>query len=264
MKNKVVLCVDDETHILKALKRLLRNEDYELLTAESGEEGLVILRDRKVHLVVSDQRMPDMTGIEFLQRVEELYPKTVRIVLSGYAEVCTIVDAINKGKISRFIPKPWDDDELKSTFQQCLKDYDILFPDTQTVEEARKDNAELREINENLEGMVAEWGKFLQLSQSILDNIPLPVAGIDMSGDVVLANNAAMQAFDKLKPGAQIKGIAPSEVYAAIQELLGNGTQTLQCRADWDGRIIEIQLNALRENGTVRGCLMILNVVGDV
>jgi len=112
MTDKVVLCVDDEPHILNALQRLLRKEDFQVVTARDVEEGLAVLASRPVQLVISDQRMPGMTGVEFLQKVKELFPDAVRVILSGYADVGVIVDSINKGEIYRFLTKPWNDEEL--------------------------------------------------------------------------------------------------------------------------------------------------------
>lgn len=126
MTEKTVLLVDDEIHVLNALKRLLRNEDYNLVVATGGEEALAILETQSVELVVSDHRMPGMTGVQFLKTVKERRPDTVRVALSGYADVAVIVDAINHGEIFRFITKPWDDDELKADIRACLNHYDTL------------------------------------------------------------------------------------------------------------------------------------------
>ncbi len=92
-----VLCVDDEQNILNSLKRLLRKEDYQILTATGGIDGLKILNDNDVHLVISDQRMPEMSGIEFLAKVKGKHPDVIRIVLTGFTDVDSITDSINKG-----------------------------------------------------------------------------------------------------------------------------------------------------------------------
>lgn len=117
----MVLLVDDEPNILAALKRTLRREGYDVLTADSGEEGLALLAKHAVQVIVSDQRMPGMSGTEFLSRVKSLHPRTVRIVLSGYAEVSAVADAINKGAVYRFMMKPWDDNQLKAEVQSALR-----------------------------------------------------------------------------------------------------------------------------------------------
>ena len=118
-----LLLVDDEPGILNALKRLLRREGYRILCAESGAQGLELLATHVVQVIVSDQRMPAMTGTEFLSRVKDLYPDTVRLVLSGYSELNTLTDAINKGAIYRFLSKPWDDEKLKQEVLLAFRHY---------------------------------------------------------------------------------------------------------------------------------------------
>lgn len=125
MNDKFVLCVDDEVNILNSLKRLLRKEDYTVLTATSGSEGLSLLEKQPVQVVISDQRMPEMTGTEFLKKVKERYPNTIRVILSGYAEAPALLGAINEGEVFRFLTKPWNDEELKAEIQQCLAQYDL-------------------------------------------------------------------------------------------------------------------------------------------
>ncbi|MBK9443057.1 MAG: EAL domain-containing protein [Comamonadaceae bacterium] len=118
-----LLLVDDEPNILNAIKRLLRREGYRILCAESAAQGLDLLATHRVQVVISDQRMPVMTGTEFLSRVKELYPDTVRLVLSGYSELESLTDAINKGAIYRYISKPWDDDSFKQDVIQAFRHY---------------------------------------------------------------------------------------------------------------------------------------------
>lgn len=118
-----LLLVDDEPNILNAIKRLLRREGYRILCAESAAQGLDLLATHRVHVIISDQRMPVMTGNEFLSRVKDLYPDTVRLVLSGYSELESLTDAINKGAIYRYISKPWDDDKFKHDVTQAFRYY---------------------------------------------------------------------------------------------------------------------------------------------
>lgn len=118
-----LLLVDDEQYILHSLKRLLRREGYRILTAGGGVEALELLALEPVQVIVSDQRMPGMSGAEFLSKAKELYPETVRISLSGYSDISTVTDAINKGAIWKYITKPWDDEalvqEIRTAFRQA-------------------------------------------------------------------------------------------------------------------------------------------------
>lgn len=115
-----LLLVDDEPNILNALKRLLRREGYRILSAGSGEEALELLATHPVQVIVSDQRMPSMSGVEFLSRARELYPQTIRIVLSGYSDITTLADAINRGAVWKYISKPWDDEALKEDIRHAF------------------------------------------------------------------------------------------------------------------------------------------------
>ena len=107
-----LLLVDDEPSILNALRRLFRRAGYRVLTANGGAEALELLAVNPVQIIISDQRMPEMSGVEFLSKVKDLYPQTVRMVLSGYSELSAVTDAINRGAIWKYINKPWDDDAL--------------------------------------------------------------------------------------------------------------------------------------------------------
>lgn len=110
--DRTLLLVDDDPGILNALCRSLRREGYRILTAGSGVHGLELLATEPVQVILSDQRMPEMTGTEFFRRVKELHPDTVRIVLSGYTELESVTRAVNEGAIYKFLYKPWEDDLL--------------------------------------------------------------------------------------------------------------------------------------------------------
>lgn len=122
-----VLFVDDEPSILASIRRALRREGYTVLTAETTSEAFSLLATTTVHVVVTDQRMSCMSGTEFLSRVKNLYPETVRMVLSGYSEISAVTDAINKGAVYRFLSKPWDDETLKSEVFSALRHWQTLY-----------------------------------------------------------------------------------------------------------------------------------------
>lgn len=121
---KTILLVDDEINLLHSLARLLRKEGYRILTATTALDGLALLEQYTVHVVISDYKMPEISGTQFLQRVKTDYPDTVRVILSGYADTRFILEAINKGEIFRFILKPWVDAEFKQMIQDCLQKYE--------------------------------------------------------------------------------------------------------------------------------------------
>ena len=119
-----LLLVDDESNVLRALVRVLRRDGYVIHTATNAAEGFELLAKNRVQVIVSDQRMPGISGTEFLSRVKEMYPDTMRIVLSGYTDLATLTDAINRGAIYKFLTKPWDDEDLRQQVQDAFRHYD--------------------------------------------------------------------------------------------------------------------------------------------
>ncbi len=134
MEKRTVLFVDDEEKILKSLKRGLLDEPYNILLATSGKEAIGILKREEVHIIVTDMRMPEMSGLELLRIVKEDYPGIVRIVLSGYTQVTTLLTAINQGEIFKFITKPWQlEEEFKPAIREAVEYYEFR-NQRQTVE----------------------------------------------------------------------------------------------------------------------------------
>ena len=123
---RTLLLVDDEPNILAALKRMLRSEGYRILTANGAREGLDLLAQHAVQVILSDQRMPEMNGTEFLGRVKDLYPDTVRIVLSGFTELDSIIQAVNQGAIYKFLIKPWDDDLMRTHIRDAFRYHEAV------------------------------------------------------------------------------------------------------------------------------------------
>ena len=150
-----ILFVDDERAILSSLRRLFRSSGYKVHIANSGAEGIALLEQYPIDLVVSDMRMPEMDGAAFLSTVAEQWPKTVRMLLTGYAEVSSAIDAINQGKISRYLTKPWDDSDIAISVEQALKNKQLLEEKERLEQLTIKQNEDLLQLNETLEGKVA-------------------------------------------------------------------------------------------------------------
>jgi len=121
---RTLLLLDDEENVLRSLVRLFRRDGYNVLTANSVRQAFDLLASNTVQVIVSDQRMPDMSGTEFLGRVRDLYPDTIRMVLSGYTDVTTITEAINRGAIYRFLTKPWNDEELREHIHAAFRAFE--------------------------------------------------------------------------------------------------------------------------------------------
>ena len=156
-----VLFVDDEVNILKAVQRLLRGESWQVLTASRGAEALELLDRHPCQVVVTDQRMPEMSGVDLLSAVRERQPDIVRMMLTGYTEMNVAVEAINRGEIYRLITKPWNDEELKATIRQAFEQFDLKHEIRRLNQLTREQNLKLQDMNRNLEGKVRDRTKQL-------------------------------------------------------------------------------------------------------
>lgn len=132
-----ILYVDDEENNLLSFKATFRIKHH-VLTALSGDEALKILSTSQVDIIITDQRMPQMTGVAFLEKVIESFPDPIRILLTGYADMSAVVDAVNKGKIFHYVTKPWNEEELDMTINRAYAKY--------------LEKAQLKDLNEKLEG----------------------------------------------------------------------------------------------------------------
>ena len=117
-----ILYVDDELNNLVSFKAVFRIK-YHVLTALSGEEAITILRNNSINIIITDQRMPQMTGVEFLESILDVFPDPIRILLTGYADMNAVIDAVNKGKIFHYLSKPWNEEELDLTINRAFDVY---------------------------------------------------------------------------------------------------------------------------------------------
>lgn len=164
-----ILFVDDETNILSSLKRLFRPQGYRIFTAEGGAQGLEIMERETVDLVVSDMRMPEMNGAQFLEKVRERWPDTVRILLTGYAEIGATIDAINKGQIYRYVSKPWEDNDITLIVKHALQQKMLEREKLRLEELTRRQNEELKDLNAHLEEKVLARTSELNQTMQFLD-----------------------------------------------------------------------------------------------
>ena len=255
MEEKIkILCVDDEKNVLKALRRLFMDEDYEILTASSGEEGLEILgNESPIQVIISDYRMPGMNGVDFLQKIYERWPETIRIVLSGFADTASVVAAINEGQIYKFIPKPWDENLLKNSIAKALEVYFLHKKNMELTEKLRDSNDELQLLNENLEKLVAErtaelmfQNKVLTFSQNILDALPVAVLGMDLDGLIVQCNSKGQNVF------ADKGGLIGTSARDVLPAELGN----LVAAITPEKKVLSNQITIADQMYVAKGCLM--------
>ncbi|HWS16170.1 MAG TPA: ATPase, T2SS/T4P/T4SS family [Candidatus Methylomirabilis sp.] len=157
-----LLFVDDEESVLHALRRIFLEENYEILTALTAEDALRILEGGTVHLVVTDHRMPGMTGAQFLREVKKQWPETIRIMLTGYADVQSILGAVNEGAVYKFITKPWNDEDLRLSVSLALQQYVLL-----------QENRRLREISKRQQGKIKNYAALFDEHRAVAGNILL-------------------------------------------------------------------------------------------
>jgi response regulator RpfG family c-di-GMP phosphodiesterase len=164
-----VLLVDDEENILSSLRRVLRGEAYSVQIANGGVQALEILRSQPIDLIISDARMPGMDGATLLAEVQKHWPTSIRILLTGYADISTTIRAINQGQIYRYISKPWDDDELRLTIRQALAYQHSERERVRLNALSLEQHQRLQELNETLEQRVMARTAELEQTADMLD-----------------------------------------------------------------------------------------------
>ena len=270
--SRTILLVDDEVNILNALKRTLRPDGYTILTANSGEEGLALLAKHEVGIIISDQRMPHMSGVEFLRKVKILYPKTLRIVLSGYTELESLTNIINEGAICKFLTKPWDDDLLRDNIREAFHCYEMEQENLRLTKELQSANNELSLLNQNLEQKVADKTReivrsinLLQISQEILEHLPIGIIGIDKQNMIVASNRRAEALFCQ-PPGICLLGlmadnVLPDVLLQLLQDTysgnfvqLDGGVVTLN-----EGVSMHVLVSAMGDISQSKGIVMVLS-----
>lgn len=166
--NRTILCVDDEPYILAALLRLLRTTGHRVLTAENGAAALALLEQEPVDLLISDMRMPVMTGADLMQRVRARWPHVTRLLLTGHSDVSATISAINDGQVHRYLTKPWSDGELLLTIKEAFE-HKFLEEEKRRLEALTlRQNEELKHLNANLESLVTERTQELEMAHERL------------------------------------------------------------------------------------------------
>lgn len=242
---RTLLLVDDEDNIVRSLMRLLRGEGYNILTANSGQQGLERLHENEVGVIISDQRMPEMSGVQFLGKVKDLFPDTVRIMLSGYTDLNSVTNAINEGAIFKFLTKPWDDELLRRNISEAFRHFELSHENQRLKQELQRSNEELQKANAALEMHLKHQGytvdiqhRSLRISQEILENLPVGVVGVSGDGMIAMANRMAVKLLTGNSAGlvgCPANELLPDSVQDEIRELnhhparldvnLTNGTQ---------------------------------------
>jgi len=171
-----ILFVDDEANVLKAMRRIFRQENYDLLTAESGPAALKLLESHQpVHVVVSDHRMPGMTGSDLLKQVKAKYPQVIRIMLTGYADTDAVMGAVNEGAVYKFITKPWNDDDLRLTVSLAIEQYELIRENTSLKKQAESREKEIKQLSRFVSVHRSQLGTLL-VNEGLIDQPTLDKA----------------------------------------------------------------------------------------
>jgi len=216
-----VLLVDDEENILASLRRLLHQQPYEVLTARTAQDALRMLEERPVELIVTDYRMPGMSGTDLLRQVQQRWPDTVRIVLSGYSEVKSIIAAINEGAIYKFVTKPWNDEEMKLHVRRAMEQALLAAENRAMASEIASQNAKLRELNRRLDQRASDATHGLTCAQELVEARDVGVLVIDETGLIVSANRRAAKLLARPQAallGVSATGALPPAMRAALVE----------------------------------------------
>ncbi len=250
-----VLLVDDEPPILRSLTRLLGFEPYDLATAGSAQEALVLLREAETAVILTDFDLGGVGGVELLRQARQQRPDTSRILFSGHIDIELLRGAVNGGEVYRFVTKPWNDDELLQAVRQGVERFHLLRHNRALAERAEAQNTQLKRFNAELEQMVGERtaalelrNRALSLSQEVLDGLPVAVIGIAPDGQVALANALARRLFPDLLPGEVPLADSAAPLWEWSREALMNGNQMVV-----DGALgaMRVEVMALGDRGVV-------------
>jgi diguanylate cyclase (GGDEF)-like protein len=261
---RTLLLVDDETNILSSLKRLLRRDGYQILLANSGQEGLELLQNHDVDVIVSDQRMPGMTGVEFLRTAKKMYPDTVRIVLSGYTELQSVTDAVNEGAIYKFLTKPWEDQLLRGHIEEAFRHKEMADENQRLDLEVRTANQALAVANRQMEEVLKQKQQQimrheinLDIVREVLENVPLPLIGLDEDEAVAFVNSSAQHLLMNF---GMILGNNISTVLPQLSDALARYAISPRelCLVELDGMVFQIISHPMGQQSKSRGKLITL------
>jgi YesN/AraC family two-component response regulator len=270
-KIRSLLLVDDEENILSSLTRLFRREGYTIYRANSGQEGIEVLKENTVGVIVSDQRMPEMTGSEFLSKVKLTYPDTIRIVLSGYTELKTITAAINEGAIYKFLTKPWNDELLKQHVAEAFELYEMKMENECLNEELKVAYASLEQVNKTLNQNVEEKTDeaalnmhVLSIAQEVLENMPAGILGISNDGVVAITNKLSEKWIGNgTGPviGSMAKDSLPNDLFDLYKKLSENNEELSETILLPDSLNLEVRCSQLGKISSSDGAVLVLTKI---
>jgi response regulator RpfG family c-di-GMP phosphodiesterase len=227
MSKPKILLVDDEANVLRALQRVLRREPFEVVATTFPEEAIQKVSEETFSVVVSDQRMPQMEGVQVLEKVREISPDTVRIMLTGYADIQAAVDAINRGAVFRFLAKPWDEEGFRSVIRDAVSYYELVAENKRLHTLTQKQNVELKDLNENLEKKVVERTQEIsrlnrQLEKSFMGSVQVLAELAELHSTVIGSHAKRVAGLAKAiaqEMGLSDRALFEIEVGAALHDI---------------------------------------------
>lgn len=205
MEKAKILYVDDDQENLRTFRRLFR-KDYDVLLAESGAEGLRLLKEESpVPLIITDQRMPEMTGIEFLEKSIAVSPESIRMIITGFTDIQALIDAINTGRVYRYITKPWDEQELYVTLKRAVESYELQMAHNQLLRDLQRKNEELERsytvLQETQDKLIQaeKLASIGRLASRIAHELRNPIQGIRMGIELLRQDLQELPASDSLR-----------------------------------------------------------------
>lgn len=212
-----IMVVDDETAIIKALQRLFHKENFRILTASSAHDGLDLLKssEKPVSLIITDQRMPQMSGNQFLEQSRKIFPNAVRFLLTGYSDMDAIVDAVNRGGIHRYLSKPWNDEDLKLQVHQSLEQYELALENRRLLALIHKQNKELKAFNLQLEEKVEERSR-----EIIMKNNELSLLNKELESSLYNTVRSYVSLIEMQSPLLAVHGRNVSHLSRKVGQLL--------------------------------------------
>jgi len=265
-RKRTLLLVDDEPNVLHSLTRLFRSKHVDILKAGSGQEGLDILASRPVDVIVSDQRMPNMTGVEFFRIVKVRHPDTIRIVLSGYTELRSVTEAVNEGAIYKFLTKPWEDVSLRAHIEDAFRRREIEAENKRLSHEVNAAGRELAQANRRLEALlqvqqqqICRDGQTLEIVREALEQLPLSVIATDADDNVVFMNDAASHMFPAMHAllGHDVKRLLPT----LTQDSGASGDGTIP--VELQGRRFDAVVRSMGSSSASQGRVMLFRPLGE-
>lgn len=247
-----ILVVDDEANVAKSVMRLLEEFDFKVLIAPNGLNALEILAlDNDISIVISDQRMPQMTGAALFKKMKVAYPHVKRILLTGYTEMETLRKAINQGSIFRLLLKPWDDKELVA----CVEDAQSSF----NIEKDNRDiHEKLEKLNFNLERSVTRKNRELSMNlqsleryEKIIEQLPIGIVCLSEDGMIVLTNKKFTSDFElkNAVEGMPYNRVLPSTLHKFIVDFRDGRQESVV----YQDKVLHVTFNSLQDHKTVFG-----------